>query len=276
MAKLRSGLSFIFSLCFLLSPSFLLAQDWNSIFNPTPNDAMREFMTDRPDKTESAYTVDAGHFQHETDLLNYVQDSAEGSTSSTLLVAAPNLKIGLTNSTDLQVVAQSSVYDKSSNPNEKRSGYGDTIIRLKQNIWGNDGGDTALAMMPYIKLPTNYKDLGNDKVEGGLIVPIALNYFEDYGIGAMTQIDYLREDDDTNNYFQFVNSLTVGTDLTESLGGYSEIWTAASNQAGFQVTLDFGLTYSICENSIIDVGVNIGTTNTADDINPFLGLSQRF
>lgn len=28
---------------------------------------MRDFETDRPDVTESAYTVDAGHFQLETD-----------------------------------------------------------------------------------------------------------------------------------------------------------------------------------------------------------------
>jgi len=37
-------------------------------FNPTPRSLMRELSTDRPDKTESAYTVDAGHFQIESDL----------------------------------------------------------------------------------------------------------------------------------------------------------------------------------------------------------------
>lgn len=274
MKSLANKITF-FSVGLFISFSAYAEESYN-LFNPTPKDKMREFITDRPDKTEAAYTVDAGHFQHETDLLNYVQDSRDGATSSTLLVAAPNLKVGLTHSTDLQVVAQSFLYDQSSNPKEKRSGYGDTVIRLKQNIWGNDGGDTALALMPYIKLPTNRKDLGNDKVEGGLIIPFALNFFEDYGIGGMTQIDYLRKDDDSGNYFQFVNSLTVGTDITESLGGYSEVWSATSYESGFQVTVDFGLTYSICENSIIDAGVNIGTTNSADDINPFLGLSQRF
>ncbi|MEO8821382.1 MAG: hypothetical protein ABI267_05890 [Ginsengibacter sp.] len=38
-----------------------------TIFNPTPKKLMRDFETDRPDVTESAYTVDAGHFQLETD-----------------------------------------------------------------------------------------------------------------------------------------------------------------------------------------------------------------
>ena len=40
------------------------------LFNPTPRELMREFNTDRPDKTESPYTVDAGHFQFEMDVLN--------------------------------------------------------------------------------------------------------------------------------------------------------------------------------------------------------------
>ncbi len=45
-----------------------------TIFNPTPPALMREFNTDRPDKTESPYTVDAGHFQTETDWITWLHD----------------------------------------------------------------------------------------------------------------------------------------------------------------------------------------------------------
>ena len=41
------------------------------LLNPTPREQMREMSTDRPDKTESPYTVDAGHFQIESDLFAY-------------------------------------------------------------------------------------------------------------------------------------------------------------------------------------------------------------
>jgi hypothetical protein len=33
--------------------------------------SLREMSTDRPDKTESPYTVDAGHFQFEADLVSF-------------------------------------------------------------------------------------------------------------------------------------------------------------------------------------------------------------
>src|SRR5213592_1877389 len=45
-----------------------------TIFNPVPGDLLRELTPDRPDKTESPYTVDAGHFQLEMDVLNYTYD----------------------------------------------------------------------------------------------------------------------------------------------------------------------------------------------------------
>ena len=44
------------------------------LFHPTPNELMREMSTDRPDQTESPYTVDAGHFQAEIDLVSAVFD----------------------------------------------------------------------------------------------------------------------------------------------------------------------------------------------------------
>ena len=45
-----------------------------TIFNPVPRDLMRELTPDRPDKTESPYTVDAGHFQLEMDFANFTLD----------------------------------------------------------------------------------------------------------------------------------------------------------------------------------------------------------
>lgn len=52
-----------------------------SLFQPTPNAQLREMSTDRPDKTESPYTVDAGRFQIETDLVAYTRDSRNGQTT---------------------------------------------------------------------------------------------------------------------------------------------------------------------------------------------------
>ena len=67
------------------------------LFNPVPSNEMRPLATDRPDRTESPYTVDPGHFQFEIDLFNQVRDAS--TTES--LVGGINAKAGLTDSIDL-------------------------------------------------------------------------------------------------------------------------------------------------------------------------------
>jgi hypothetical protein len=42
-----------------------------TLFNPTPADCMREFDPDRPDVTDSPFTIDAGHIEFETGLFSY-------------------------------------------------------------------------------------------------------------------------------------------------------------------------------------------------------------
>jgi hypothetical protein len=45
------------------------ADKWQyHLLRPTPAELIPEMSTDRPDKTESPYTVDAGHFQVELDV----------------------------------------------------------------------------------------------------------------------------------------------------------------------------------------------------------------
>lgn len=280
------------TLCLLLvSASALYGADpvrkrQYTLFNPTPRELLRELSTDRPDKTESPYTVDAGHFQVEGDVLNYAYDrhnTAFDNTSVESVSIAPiNLKVGLCNSADFQLVVETynsaRVHDRAAGTVTKHRGFGDVIPRLKWNLWGNDGGSTALALMPYVKLPTNQDDLGNNSVEGGLIVPFALELPHGWGMGLMTEFDINRDDAGDGHHAEFVNSITFARDIIGALGGYVEFWSAVSTESDsdWAGTFDVGLTYGLTEDIQLDAGVNIGLTRSADDINPFLGVSWRF
>jgi hypothetical protein len=145
------------------------------LLNPTPRDRMRPISTDRPDKTESPYTVDAGHFQIEMDLLQYTRDREDGVRLERWHVAPMNLKVGLLNNVDLQLLLETYVdeltVDRDEDIREHKRGFGDVTARIKINLWGNDGGSTAFAVMPFIKFPTNQDRLGNNAVEGGMRKP---------------------------------------------------------------------------------------------------------
>ncbi len=258
-----------------------------SLFSPTPRDAMREMSTDRPDQTESPFTVDAGHVQVELDFWNHTVDrvrdgGSDERTTQTSLVPI-NVKIGLTNAIDLQVVAEPFLRSMTRDMTtgavvDKRRGFGDITTRLKINLWGNDGGESALAIMPFVKFPTNAAGLGNKSVEGGIIVPYAFDIATAVGVGLMTEVDAVRNSTDTAYTAAFVNTATVGVDLAERIGMYTEIAASKTSEQGspWEVSFDAGLTYAVTDNVQFDLGVNVGLTRAAPDFNPFVGLSWRF
>lgn len=253
-----------------------------SLFNRAPDNLLRDLATDRPDKTESPYTLDAGHFMHETDVVNYTINQDEGLRDETLLIIAPNLKLGLTNNIDLQVMYQVYQYQRqrviTSRESNKVVGSGDLIVRLKKNLWGNDEGDSAAAVMPYITFPVGEREPGSDRyLEGGLIAPFAISLGQYWGLGLMTQIDLLREHGTDSKYHaQWVNSASLSRSISGPLSGYLEVFLATSRLNAPIITIDSGLTVTITRNLQLDVGMNVGLTAEADDLNPFFGISQRF
>lgn len=252
-------------------------------FNRTPESQLRELNTDRPDLTESPYTVDAGWWQLEMDIFSYTcdHDTAGGADvkASALSFANLNLKIGLTSAIDLQTVfapyTRVKVHDRISGGRATVSGFGDITSRLKINFWGNDGGDSAFGLMPYVKWPTNQHGLGNKSVEGGLILPYAHSLPNGWDLGIMTKLDLVRNDADTGYTTEWVNSITFGHDIAGKLGGYVEL--AAIRKSGpAVVTFDCGLTCGIGKHVQFDLGANFGLTRAADDLTVFTGLSLRF
>jgi hypothetical protein len=247
-------------------------KDAYSLFHPTPRDEMREMSTDRPDTTESAYTVDAGHFQMETTLFGYAKDGGVESYS----FGETNFKLGLTNRTDLQLVMP--FYERQRGGDNDDSGIGDLTVRYKWNLWGNDGGETAFALMPFVKVPTASHDLGNNKVEGGLIVPLCVNLSEGVGLGLMAEFDIVRDDTGGGYGVDFVNSATVGFELIGSLGGYVEFVSVATTRddATWEGYANAGVTFAVTDDFVFDAGVSVGVNSAAQDFAPFVGFSYRY
>lgn len=254
----------ISTIALVASSSTALAQDVTSyhLLNPVPREEMRELSLDRPDTTESPYTVDAGHFQLESEVATIGFD--RGATS--LDFATMNLKVGLASRLDLQVVlAPLALADG-------RAGLGDTAVRVKLNVWGNDGGLTALALMPYVKLPTASADFGNGAVEGGLIAPFSLSLPAGISSALMVQVDAVV--DDTGDYgASMLLSATAGRAVWGDLSSFVEV--AAGIAGDVDVSLNTGLVLALSDDLILDLGARVGLTDVAPDFVAFFGTSFR-
>jgi hypothetical protein len=249
-----------------------------SLFHPTPREFLRPMSTDRPDKTESPYTVDAGHWQIEADLVSFGIDrrNADDERGFGINAGNVNLKLGLLNSVDLQLVVENYVYEQVSagGATTRKSGFGDLTTRLKVNFWGNDGGPSAFGMMPFVKFPTNTGGLGNKQVEGGVIFPLAVELPYGWRMGVMTEVDFVFREDGGYGP-DFINSITFSHTIVGDLSGYGEFFSQITEDE-LIITLDAGLTYALTEDIQLDCGCNFGVTEGAEDFNPFAGVSMRF
>jgi hypothetical protein len=244
--------------------------------NPTPDNLLRELATDRPDVTESPFTVDAGHVQLELDLVNYTRNQLDGVRTTEIGVAPLNLRFGLRHNFELGIFL--SPYIRATEQprggaKSTASGFGDTIIRGKWNFAGNDGGESAVGLIVDLKLPTAARAFGSDKVEGTVLLPVDFELPGGWSLGAMTGLSAVHNG--TSYRTVLINTVTVGHDLTKDLGGYAEL-TSVAGDGPHVCTFDLGLGYRLDRNRQVDCGVNIGISRNAPDVLVFTGYSQRF
>ena len=250
---------------------------------PTAALAERELTSDRPDATESPFTVEPGRVQLEASLAQYTHDRHNAERADVRVTAwavAPfNLRVGLTPTSEIQFVVDSyldvKVEDRDEGATERLRGFGDVTLRAKWNLWGNDGGPSAFGVMPFVKLPTARDGLGNDRVEGGVILPFAKELSGGWGFAAMTELDVVRNVDDDSYAPRWINTATVGRDLTERLGFFVELATDVGEGSPV-ISGNGGFTYAINKDLQLDLGVNIGLSRAADDLSVFAGFVSRF
>ncbi len=293
-----------------LDPKVVQDKAQYNLFNPTPDDQMRQFSTDRPGKTHSALTVDAGHFQLESDFFNYTYDhySPGGQTTRIDSVATPILKMGITQNIDVEAAfdlynstrvttrgaaASSSSVASSANSSSLLQttsasgsggstiggeGFGDVQLGSKINLLGNEGGPDALALLPFIKIPTAARNVGNGEVEYTLNVPYNHQFDSLWELTVEEGFGWLKNTENASHHGDYTFLLNVARpildkNLTASLEVAGEY---ADHDVPPRYTLDPALQYLVTPAFQLDVGIYIGMNKAAPDYNPYVGVSFRY
>ncbi|CFX50745.1 conserved exported protein of unknown function [Candidatus Filomicrobium marinum] len=260
-----------------------------SFFAPTPDHLMRDMSTDRPDATESPFTIDAGHAQVETNIFGFSRSTrdSDGFRTDTYEIGTTNIRIGVTSFAELNLVWQPyGVVQTSSllsGPASRSSGIGSVDIRGKINLWGNDLfgdlGTSAFALLPFVTLPTDRSnDVSAAGFSAGLIVPFALQLSDKIGFGLNAGFVSTKSEETSSYRTEYLVTAAVSYEWTDRLGSYYEVGVAfeTDDPRGDAVFLGTGLTYAVNSNTQLDIGLNVGVSPAADRINPFIGISRRF
>jgi hypothetical protein len=145
--------------------------------------------------------------------------------------------------------------------------------KFKINLWGNDGGMTALSVAPFLSIPTS----GNSDVTGGLEVPFAVLLPRDFTLKLFSGVFWF-ENPNRTDYLGFVNAASLTKAVTPRVDVFADISTEVltdprqewSGYAGF------GGAYYLTHDLQFYAGLRFGLTSNSFDENPYLGLAWRF
>ena len=235
--------------------------------------------TDRPGKGDAVCTVPAGKWQLETTLADWTRIKAGGDKTEVWQLGSSFLKLGLSDQSDLEVgiTPHISVKTRVGRASSDTSGFGDVIVRYKHRLTG-EGSKVEFAAIPFIKLPTADRDIGNGKVEGGLAVPVNI------AVGSLSvalgpEADLLTDADGNGRHAQLVNLIGLSGPVAPGLTLVGELWTATNFDPADTVTLvsaDAGVAYLVNNNLQLDAGANLGLNRNTPDVELYAGISVRF
>lgn len=261
-----------------------------TLFNPTPDDAMRGMDTDRPNKTNTAHTIDAGHVQIETGFFDWVhyrnRYQAGNVTTDTVNLGHFNVRLGLLNNLEVNAAFDSYDFywnkDYAAGQSTRQNGFGDTTLGGKLNLWGAEGSDetwaTAMALQPQFKIGTAKPQLGNGHTELFVGAPFMVNLPADFHLALQTTVSWERNRANTGEVTGWQNSASLDRVLIGKLDAYVEYWSHWSTERHQQPTqtVDVGFTYPLTDNLVVDMGANFGLNKASNTVEWLAGMSLRF
>lgn len=233
--------------------------------------ADRPLSADRPDRTESPYTVPPGCFQLETD---FVAISRQGDADG-LEIGTLNLKAGIHRAVDLQLVSAVHQRAEFELPPWGRvrddSALPSLGLRLKWNLAGNDSGTSAIGLLSYVEFAFLEDDVPTTT---GVVFPFAAALPNAFGFGAMAGVERVEGEGSS-----LVASATIGRPLADRLGAFVEMfgawaWDGAPAEVN-DATFDWGLTYDLLPTLRLDLGACHGLSAKSEDLRVFAGGSWR-
>jgi hypothetical protein len=250
---------------------------------PALADDLRPLCPDRPGKGTSPCTVDTDHLQVEVDAFD-VTTQRQGNISTTVYdIADPELRFGVSDnlelSADFAPYMQARSRDRTSGVTTTASGIGDLTLRLKWMATPYDGGPFAMALMPFVKIPTAPLSIGNGALEGGFVVPLSYDLGGNWSLGASPELDLLKNQANGGRHVAIANVFGINRNFDDGLSlGAEFAGTSDFDPAGGSQTWTFDISAAWQPGSELqwDAGFNFGLNRNTPDLQFYTGVTRRF
>jgi hypothetical protein len=236
---------------------------------------------DRPSKSTGPCTVPQGKWQIETGLIDWSRDRADGIRTDATAWGNSAIKYGVSSNVDIELwlTPLETFSAHGGGQHEHHSSFGDTLVRVKYELT-SDNAPVQVAVDPFVKIPTANHQLGNGKVEGGLLVPVQVSL----GKSGLTlsldpELDLLSDQDGHGRHLAMSQVFNLGGSLSDKVNVSAELWGQWNWDPGGttrQASADGSIAYLVNKDVQLDAGANFGLNRQTPDIELYAGVSERF
>ena len=236
---------------------------------------------DRPSKSTGPCTVPQGKWQVETGLVDWSRAKSDGVTTDMVTWGASGIKYGISGNADIElwITPLETLHVHGGGASEHHSSFGDTLLRVKYELTP-DSAPVQVALDPFVKIPTANHQLGNGKVEGGLLVPIQIPIPKSpLTLSLDPEADLLADQDNHGHHVAMSQVLNLGIQASEKVNFSTELWAQWDwdpSGTGKQVSWDVSAAYLPTKDLQLDAGANFGLNRQTPDVEVYTGVSVRF
>ncbi len=239
----------IFTSIFIFLTTTVFAQVVNS-----------EWITDRPDRTESASSVQVGSLQIESGF-EYESDKSNVNTEiSSLNIASTLLRYGLFEKFELRLggnFLSSSI--ESGSLSLKRNGLSDIMLGAKYAFINDHSEIPDIALILHFFLPLGAEVFKPAKTEPQAILAAAKSLTENFDLGINLGTHY---NSSAEELFYFY-TVAAGIGISDKLGAFAEVYSEIFPNNPPFISAGAGFTYLILPNLQLDISGGNGLFNNS-------------
>jgi opacity protein-like surface antigen len=223
---------------------------------------------DRPDQTSLPTTVPQGAAQLEGGVVYERTDSDDRAFH-----VEATLRFGLTDRLELRLEGEPFVHLWDG---EETSGLGDLTLSIRYRFLDarQDSPWPALAVQPYVKLPTAHEPIGSERTDFGMILIAGLDLPGGFGAAFNAEVAALGQRD--GYLIQALVSAGIGRELiANTLSAYLEVlWSSQDEHEGSSRTgIGTGLSWKVARRLAVDLGFEATVGGRGPDYMVRSGLS---
>ncbi len=240
-------------------------------------------ITDRPDQTESAFSVPLGYVQFEAGWgFSHLESTGVQLLTHTVPQALARIGFGHGLEGRIGFAGWNRTETREAGGRTVFKGLGDVDLGLKYQIAEALGIRPHIAFMGTVTLPTGGADFGGVRADPSVRLVFANDISERVGVGynvgaTWTSVPSADGAGATKTLVDALYTVAFGFALTDRVGAFAESFGsfAVSDGAASEHLLDGGFTIMLRDNLQLDMSAGVGLNGAADDWFVGAGLSVR-